>query len=234
MGLRLILVGMVASLGLDLPKGDEVRSWTRTGQTWLCTALDEWNAWMTPDVADQAEDRVEPARVAAKLVEGASELTTRLTAEATADAEFAAVVEEMVAGLSTETEREGDGGEVMGTLVRGEAAGRVGSSGTMTAIEVSEDEYVEENVVAFEPLEVGDDLYPGLAYALNRDSEVVADAGATPAPIVAEEATSVEARAVAMPVGAGQRLSTAVRLTGEAIHAWANLLRGPAVVSIHP
>ncbi len=92
-----------------------------------------------------------------------------------------------------------------------------------------------EEVVAKadEPVE---DLYPGLAYALNRASE-----GLSPSPFepttANREATLPSkpepiAETLAEP-SRSERLAQAVRLTGQAVNAWANLLgQRPAVVSI--
>jgi hypothetical protein len=66
------------------------------------------------------------------------------------------------------------------------------------------------------------DLYPGVAFALNREAEGVApieaSARAEPAPAMAPvaEATTDPSRA--------ERLSQAVKLTGQAVNAWAGLL----------
>ena len=65
-------------------------------------------------------------------------------------------------------------------------------------------------------MEVGADLYPGVAFALNREAEGLQH----------------DSPATAEPAGSGNRLTQAVRLTREAVQAWANLLHGPAVVVI--
>jgi hypothetical protein len=135
--------------------------------------------------------------------------------------------------------------------------------------------YAQESVVeAFaadrarpEPLDVGDDLYPGLAYALNRsadglnpvlcDPTAVAVAAArvrsfeppdAPTPpdagTVFALALNRESEGLDLPASSpalveapppprqGERLTQAVRLTREAVYAWANLLHGPAVVTL--
>ena len=86
------------------------------------------------------------------------------------------------------------------------------------------DRVLDENTAAraappFVPMEVGDDLYTGEAYTLNREAEGIG--------IVAPE--------VGRPAGRdmrGSQFSHALRLTREAMFAWANLLHGPAVVTI--
>lgn len=78
---------------------------------------------------------------------------------------------------------------------------------------------------ALEPIDVLEDLYTGTAYALNRQSEGLDVATPCPAPtqLVGERTVSV---------GGDGRLSQAVRLTREAVYAWASLLHGPAVVTL--
>ena len=73
---------------------------------------------------------------------------------------------------------------------------------------------------SFEPMVVGDDLYVGVAYSLNRASEGLD---------LASESPTMQAPAVASPAS---QLSVALRLTREAVYAWSNLLHGPAVVAI--
>lgn len=72
-----------------------------------------------------------------------------------------------------------------------------------------------------ETAEDGENLYEGLAYALNRGAE-----GLEPA------AAAVERAGEAKPSDRDGRLTNAVRLTRDAVYAWANLLHGPAVVTI--
>lgn len=72
-------------------------------------------------------------------------------------------------------------------------------------------------VASYEPLEIGENLYPGEAYALNQLSEGLAE----PVGPAVEEARAAESR-----------LTHAMRLTREAVVAWGSLLHGPAVVTI--
>jgi len=72
----------------------------------------------------------------------------------------------------------------------------------------------------FEPMVVGEDLYMGVAYALNRASDglgLASDVSSSQTPSDASRAS---------------QLSVALRLTREAVYAWSNLLHGPAVVAI--
>jgi hypothetical protein len=102
-----------------------------------------------------------------------------------------------------------------------------------------------------------DDLYPGLAYQLNREGEAVSaevsvlvgvaephtlwelateSVSEGPAEVPNRlEALSVptpeilESKAVTTADTAGQRLEAAVRLTGQALHAWLSLLQTPSL-----
>lgn len=76
-----------------------------------------------------------------------------------------------------------------------------------------------------------EDLYPGEAYALNRLSDGL---GRTTAPTTAAaiEAPAPAPAADLEPPRRSDRLTQAVRLTREAVYAWASLLHGPAVVTI--
>ncbi len=46
MGLRLLLVGVVAGLGLNLPVRENVSAWKRAAETWVYSRMAEWDARM--------------------------------------------------------------------------------------------------------------------------------------------------------------------------------------------
>ena len=75
----------------------------------------------------------------------------------------------------------------------------------------------------FESEGMDEDLYPGLAYVLNLEAEGL-DLSMPEPPAAPDE--------VPVPVPTTDRLTRAVRLTREAVFAWASLLHGPAVVAI--
>src|SRR5262249_41667144 len=58
MGLRLALVGLVASLGLDLPSGRDVDRWAESGRTWGCTMLDGWNMGVPAEDGEAGDDLI--------------------------------------------------------------------------------------------------------------------------------------------------------------------------------
>lgn len=78
----------------------------------------------------------------------------------------------------------------------------------------------------FALIEIGDDLYPGVAYALNRQAEGLEIMAAAPAPVAVAPGP---APATGNPE---DRLAHAVHLTRQAVFAWVSLLHGPAVVTI--
>lgn len=72
------------------------------------------------------------------------------------------------------------------------------------------------------------DLYPGLAYALNREAEglAITETPALEPPAVAAAETAPTPAPVNQPAA---RLQSAVRLTGQALHAWLSVLQAPTV-----
>lgn len=64
-----------------------------------------------------------------------------------------------------------------------------------------------------------DDLYPGLAYALNRRAEGL---GPMPSPATLDDPATAP--------GPDARLASAVDLTGRALRAWVSLLQAPTVM----
>jgi hypothetical protein len=81
---------------------------------------------------------------------------------------------------------------------------------------------------SFEPAEVGDDLYPGLAYELNRASE----GAPLPAEAVAQAALApTSGQPKSKSPTPGERLAAAVRLTNQAMSAWVGLLRHDVTIA---
>jgi hypothetical protein len=56
MALRLLLVGVVVGLGVDLPGGAEVASWARTQADWVQAKVDGWLASGEADAAETSAD----------------------------------------------------------------------------------------------------------------------------------------------------------------------------------
>jgi hypothetical protein len=220
MVLRLVLVGLVAGLGGRLPGAKDLEAWARSAQGWMDAQLVARDAGMPAaeglsaitikaaepgpittgpaDDPDRGFDAILDEILAAFAEEPLPARTVTPRAGAVTDAPgkspdadraFAAVVEEMAARFAT---------------------ARVG---------IGERDGRSRPGPRFEPLEVGEDLYPGVAYALNREAE----GSGLSAPR--------EDRGVA-PAVRGAQFTRALRLTREALSAWASLLQGPAVVAI--
>jgi hypothetical protein len=213
MGLRLVLVGMVAILGIDLPSRRDLQDWTQAGHSWLCIELDEWNAWVPGGEAlfvaapppRSPSTEVDPAGTASPAPAEPTDVIT--------DAEFTAVVEEMIAEFGAS-----DGAiETEAILVAAPAPAPSPVQSEEPASLASAEPEITTTPVTFEPLEVGDDLYPGVAYQLNFASEgtsqiepsapviageaeeivPAAELAATPAPFIAELAPVAEEAPVA-------------------------------------
>lgn len=181
MGFRVLLVGVVAGLGLDLPSGSDLQHWMASGRGWVEQQVVAWTIERSAvgPVEAPAVDQVEAADAAPA------------GPKAVADDVFDTVVNRMKASFAAPA----------APIVAPEAP----------------------RLATFEPVEPAEDLYPGLAFALNRRSDGLSE----PTPMV-------ERPAVEIPT-TGNRLANAVKLTGAAVHAWMDLLRkGPALVAIEP
>ena len=75
----------------------------------------------------------------------------------------------------------------------------------------------------FEPIEVANELYVGVAYELNRRNDGIN----VPSAAVARSKPPVK-----KPTPPAPELSRAVKLTGEAVYAWVSVLTGPALVTV--
>jgi hypothetical protein len=215
MALRFLLVGLVASLGSDLPDRDSLARAFRAGQSWVMERA-ETVAGMF--VVDRADSAVESAREPSRAPE---DFFPR------GDSASIEIVDAGDAGPAVEVEV-ADSGDVAFGVVVDEMAGAVASEGVEAPAVVA----VEQGVPA-------SGAFAGLAYELNRLSDgvgdgwmvaedapiEVADAEATPGPAAEEIALDMEPR--------GERVGTAVRLTGQALQAWFSVLeqRGPIRVT---
>jgi hypothetical protein len=99
---------------------------------------------------------------------------------------------------------------------------------------------------AAERTSIVEDLYPGLAYELNRQSDGLGGLAAPEPPVVVSHgywevadvgSLAIEDEAIFGPPTQAEepaehpdhRLKDAVRLTGQAVHAWLSLLQAPSV-----
>jgi hypothetical protein len=197
MALRLVLVSAVAGLGLSLPSGDDLSAWALRARNWMNTRLAEWD----PPIGNEegafvfAAEAAEPTPTEPTPTQATAPSSSAARAAAI-DSVFDAVQDEIAASFAADL-----------TPVEPAPKALLAEAETTAApVEAPE----------FDPMEVGDDLYPGLAFALNREAEGIVIAPPAPA------------------ASRSEQWAQAIRLTREAAYAWANLLHGPAVVTIEP
>jgi hypothetical protein len=222
MALRLALVSVVASLGMALPGERDLEVWTCSAQCWMNARLAEWDAWLPGDEGADAATAlpIDPRPCERSCLHGLEsgfeaaidEMVATFAAEATA-------VDSPAASALARVLPSTDSREVGGDLDPGAACGWNHAVQGLDRAAPPVPVDAARRAPAFEPLEVGDDLYPGEAYALNRAAEGI------------ERGSEPDSIGTAAPPP-GSRLAHAVRLTREAVFAWANLLHGPAVVAV--
>jgi hypothetical protein len=179
--LRLLLVGAVAGLGLDLPTAPEVESWTCLDRAW-------WDAAGGEPVCE----RPEPTEVTAATESRVAPIVASETTETALS--FETIVDQMAASFASQA-----------------------------TLDVAPPPPPETAIVAeapsFEPFDVDADQNPSLADLLNREFEDAPRANA-------RNPTDAPSRAA--------RWSSALKLTGQAVQAWAVLLKQePAVAAVH-
>ena len=289
MGVRLILVGVVAGLGLTLPTGPQITSWKGSTQSWVSARLADWDARMpadekafiyvadaTPVLEDQPDTKPiddparatiasplstptpEPIKIASQEVlavftpeafaagidtptspmgfEDVEFVTTRdnlsvetvsldlafVEAQTATLANFAVDATQTIENLAAtipQNSPDAFDGESPDDL-------QEGSSYLFAAVEVVKCDQAESQgvIASIVPPESADDLYPGVAYSLNRQSEGIDSL------LVRRSGREVT---IDLALESSARLVEAVKLTREAVYAWANLLHGPAVVTIN-
>jgi hypothetical protein len=100
MTLRIMLVGLVASMGLELPSGAEVSACTRSGRDWVHARLGNPSGpvveadWPEAELADCRQADASEATLPPAIVE---------VVAAPADAAFLAATEEMAAGFKADS-----------------------------------------------------------------------------------------------------------------------------------
>ena len=219
MGLRLVLVSVVASLGVSLPSAEEVGAWKGAARCWVNDQLASWTRSM-PDGED--------AFASAPATEPQAPTASKVEADAVADARPEA------APAPAETRPEPAADAV--------AASNVEKPGSPdAAFDAAQADVVALFVADLPPArgappEAPENLYESLAYAMNSVAEGLE---AAPANVAQPEPTPVvDAGGAAdeTPDGPSSsrsaQWSQAVRLTREAVFAWSRLLHAPAVVTI--
>ncbi|WP_406696619.1 hypothetical protein V5E97_37105 [Singulisphaera sp. Ch08] len=245
MVLRLILVSLVAGLGCDMPTRHELDTMAQSAQQWVNTRLADWDFQTTSDdesyvlIADPAQTTLPPAAPAPAPV---------------SDNDFAGVLAENVA-LFAQDELASSTREMDQFVKNGDQLATVDSSKSL-AIDLPTapaDMVIDESIptditeIAFEGWnQESTESHPGEvvsstpAHQLDLAFDGVIEetitsfavdaatlAASTPSPDNDSFETDVRGKAE-------NRLTNAVRLTREAVVAWASLLHGPAVVTIAP
>ena len=179
MALRVLLVGLVASLGFELPTGQDLASWAKSGR-----------AWVDARAAELSGLRLEAEQALAGATDGERDegpAPTTEVASSRADLNFEATVEAMASEFAVDL-----------ALMKE-------STPAEEAVVVVE-RFQEMPPAATDPGPESDE----------QASEVLAEVVPVPAPSIAPPA------APASPI---EKLSTAVRLTREAVNAWASLIQ---------
>jgi hypothetical protein len=247
MALRLVLMGIVAGAGLTLPDARELDEWTRTAQDRMCTyggagedqsrvdegafAFDaetvDWPPVMPIAPATTVARDPRPACVASDQLFGEVQdrmvhefargpVETEVTVlEAPISGPWASIAD-LIAPLtkpaSSELEESLDRDRAFASVVESMAAAFVIDRG------LDDEDTAPRAVPPFESLELGEDFSTGEAGSPNHGAEGIG--------IVDPE--------VGRPARHGMRgsqFSRALRLTREAVFAWADLLHGPADVT---
>jgi hypothetical protein len=195
-----MMVGLVSSLGLDLPTRCEVGCWYDSGRAWCEARLNDMFAGSFETAPAIGTD----ADVSLDAVDDLTVVTEAPARPAPEDADA--------------EDRAFD--EVVESIVTEFAAAPIPTPATTPTITATETD--------------DDDYYPGLAYALNREAdglslpaERAALAGIGPAPAAEPEEPAAPPAAPRV-----QRFANAMRLTGQALQAWAALLQTSAVLSV--
>ena len=191
MALRCLLVGLVASLGFELPSSQDVTSWTALGQNWVSARSADLSAlqaeatgWLTatdptlrPRTDQVATAEAEPMAVAEATTEAAA---------SPADLAFDSIGEGMALAFGTDLE-----------AIRAEGA-----------TDARKLEAASEVVATVEPQPQPEDERMTLAFP------------APSADLTDEEGMDQDEIAAIR----ADRLSSAVRLTREAVQAWASVI----------
>ena len=170
MMLRLVLVGMVAALGVTIPSRPDGHDWLGSAERWANSVLADWDTWRPGDSANGHE------RIAASVHECEQ---CRLARAALASRDRSAAGD----GASLSTKSAAAGTAAVTQKPAGDPDHPLAAKSARSS------------TIAFEPIEVGDDDYNGIAYELNRKAEGIdlAQPPAPPVTIVARPAPVADA-----------------------------------------
>jgi hypothetical protein len=270
MALRIFLVGVVASLGLDLPTGMQVDQWSCSGRDWFQSGAERvgiGSPW--DELVVEVELEEPPVAARPMLAENKSESTQSEPSEPHSPLPAPIIVAEpglanipvfasepgaarsdnvpepQVAEMSQEAPNESSSQQVDALEPAPATPAAVfdqAFSGVVdqlvTGFAPSPSASSEALVVNRKPV-IEPDMYPGLAYELNRLAEglePIQPPAASIAVVGTEQPEPIEAAPAAAeswsPSPAkSERLASAVRLTGQAFHAWISLLQQTPVVA---
>lgn len=224
MALRVMLVGLVASLGLDLPSSQDLAGMARRSMGWLSTQT-AYIQNVVADAIDRAPDEdadlADPEmRLEVASVEGGADAApiptietnpTNITHPTIANRPAIEVVEESdIPAMAAEADPiDGRFDSIVGEMASAFAA-QAGDLQPPPAL-----------------VEVEEAPFSGVAYALNREADGIEDEWISEEAAVTEERPQVVAEEESDDEGdpRGARLGTAVRLTGQAFQAWMSVLQ---------
>jgi hypothetical protein len=141
---RLLLVGMVATLGVTLPSRSECEGWFSSVQSWASAQLADWDAWQ-PREGDPCPVAETPIRITFEAIPQPSD--PRVIADGSQE----------TAGATLNRSS---------ALIRKEGARRLSGDGSMSGRPSPQIE-----PIALEPIAVAEDADTGVADQLNRESE---------------------------------------------------------------
>lgn len=210
MALRLILVGLVASMGFEPPSMTRVESWGRTGQQWVVAQSSALMSMVSGPVAIETAASEEPDAAPAEAPAlAAAEPAAPAAPEAVDDLTFEVVVEGMAVQF----------GDDLAMMTPAPAPAVVAATTPAPAP-------AEPVVVETVPPVVAEVVPP--AVEPPSVAATVPHADDLPAP-VAEAASTLADATPAAPRAA--RFSQALRLTSRAMAAWASVLDAPSAYS---
>ncbi|MDX2038011.1 MAG: hypothetical protein SFX72_15290 [Isosphaeraceae bacterium] len=225
MAIRFLLVSFVASMGLEMPSRNDVASFVESGRTWIASRMEDWSI-TNARAAESAKERAF-ARIVDEMSRDFSRdlarLESKTNAPATPNQTFEPILVEDAAT------------DVVSSLIaqstspdfRIEVADsdRQGLVDELNAFADGLDDSIPETAPAALATQVTVSAGPA---AEAVELEVArANPSESESPVASSASTAPESEGVRI-----ERLASAIRLTREAVGAWASLLQGgDAIVS---
>ncbi len=199
MALRCLLVSLVASLGFELPNGQDVTSWTMSGRGWVSARVVDLSA-MQAEASGWLglNDPTVKRMVELAAVETTPTTVTEMVTPATsAELVFESINESMAVDFNHDYE----------TIVANEPTATPVVSMPVVVATTTEADYQPE---------IGGDTNPEIESMTLALAEAETDCADTEMGVEEEESVTTDSAA---------RLTSAVRLTREAVQAWASLVQ---------